>query len=55
MDAQRVANYLRQKLIARSGADSAIGEIVAAMSDAEILAAHERHTALQVAKLAEKP
>ena len=51
---KHVASYLRQKLIARSGAMSAVGEIVAAMSDEEVLAAHERHTAMEVAKLAAK-
>jgi hypothetical protein len=51
---KRVANYLRQKLVARSGEQSAVAEIVATMSDAEILAAHERHTAMEVAKLAAK-
>jgi hypothetical protein len=51
---KRVADYLRQKLIARSGATSAVAEIVNGMSDSEILAANERHTALEVAKLAAK-
>jgi hypothetical protein len=54
MDSKRVADYLRRKLIARSGAESAVGEIIANMTDQEILAAHERHTAMEVAKLAAK-
>lgn len=51
---KRVADYLRQKLIARSGAMSAVGEIIATMSDEEVIAAHQRHTAMEVAKLAVK-
>jgi hypothetical protein len=50
----RVAAYLREKLLARSGVESAVGEIVAAMSDAEILAAHDRHVVMEAAKLGKK-
>jgi hypothetical protein len=54
VDSKRVANYLRQKLISRSGEQSAVAEILAAMSDEEILAANERHTALEIARLEAK-
>jgi hypothetical protein len=51
---KRVANYLRQKLVARSGAMSAVVEIANAMSDEELIAVYGRHTAMEVAKLAAK-
>jgi hypothetical protein len=51
---KRVADYLRQKLVARSGAGSAVVEIANGLSDEELILAHERHTAMEMAKLARK-
>lgn len=37
------ANYLRQKLAMRSGANSAVVEIANAMTDAELVEAYAQH------------
>jgi|BogFormECP03_OM2_1039629.scaffolds.fasta_scaffold23537_2 hypothetical protein len=51
---KRVADYLRQKLVARSGAESAAAKIAANMSDEQLIAKFHNHTALEVAKLETK-
>jgi hypothetical protein len=51
---KHMAAYLRQKLVARSGPDSAVAKIAANMSDLEIIAAYHKHTALEVSKLEAK-
>jgi hypothetical protein len=51
---KHLANYLREKLVRRSGADSAVAKIAANLSDSEIIAMFHKHTALQVAKLEAK-
>jgi hypothetical protein len=51
---KHLANYLREKLVKRSGAESAVAKIVNGMSDAEVISMYHKHTALQVAKLEAK-
>lgn len=46
-----LAAHLRNQLIARSGAKSAIAEIAADISDEDLVAKYHAHTALHVQKI----
>jgi hypothetical protein len=51
---KHMAAYLREKIVKRSGAESAAAKIAANMSDEQLIAKFHNHTAMEVARLEAK-